>query len=841
MNTKIIDMLTPVLIAVLFATNSLGTAVNIHCTNSAESYIETISSGTTYYIDATGGNDSNDGLSEETAWKTIAKVNSMNFNPADLILFKRGENWQEQLTVSSSGSSDNPITYGAYGNGNKPIINCASTISGWIQATPIIYTTSVATEPPQVFFNGIRGTPVALDQIDSEHEWNWTSNMLHIYSTSNPDTAGLEIEVSNKEFAIYIDSMSYITIKDIACKGAGIQDGPSAGIFLVNTNNVILDNLTVYDNAGSGIFIYSDSAGAGKNNIVCNCTVYNTIGTRFSINNGYNLGCGIQLWTPSPGYGGNNKICGNTVYKNGDHGIGLEFSNNMISNNVAYQNGRSGISISAEHSSGNIVERNTVYQNCQNEDDVFGINLFWVGNNNIVRYNIVHDQHVLPVGEGFLYGSGGIRVDGVSSIMTESTGNQIYYNLVYNEYDGVQIYNFRNVGIYNNVIYNSTRAGIYIGSTTTSDNVVKNNVIHTSEKFLVVIDKAVNNVFDHNVYHPDTPTSFNLNNIISDFATWKLNSGQDKDSKAKDPLLVNIANSDFHLQSISPCIDTGVDVGLTQDFEGKSVPYGSAPDVGAYESEQVMFTGTISGRVTARDTGLAIQGATVITDGRSGMTNSTGGFTITDIPTGTHTVTALMAGYQSQSRYNVSVQDNKTTIVNFELQENNFPEKPEKPSGPTEGKCWVPYTYFSSAIDIDNDKIRYGWDWDGDYVVDEWTLLYEPGEEVEVNHSWYVTGYYEIRVKAMDVHGAESNWSDPLPVSMPKNKHSIKLLFSQPVERLLEKFPSLKKQFNPLTSSDSATESNSDRLFISLEVSPMTFGKTNLGALISKTIHKPKY
>src|SRR3990170_8216203 len=34
----------------------------------------------TYYVNATNGNDSNNGLSETTAWKTIAKVNASKFN-----------------------------------------------------------------------------------------------------------------------------------------------------------------------------------------------------------------------------------------------------------------------------------------------------------------------------------------------------------------------------------------------------------------------------------------------------------------------------------------------------------------------------------------------------------------------------------------------------------------------------------------------------------------------------------------------------------------------------------------------------------------------------------------
>ena len=40
----------------------------------------------------------------------------------DSILFKRGEMWRERLMFSSSGNSNNPITFGAYGTGNKPLL-----------------------------------------------------------------------------------------------------------------------------------------------------------------------------------------------------------------------------------------------------------------------------------------------------------------------------------------------------------------------------------------------------------------------------------------------------------------------------------------------------------------------------------------------------------------------------------------------------------------------------------------------------------------------------------------------------------------------------------------------
>jgi hypothetical protein len=43
--------------------------------------ISPISWAATYYVDATNGNDFNNGLSESTPWKTIAKVNASRFNP----------------------------------------------------------------------------------------------------------------------------------------------------------------------------------------------------------------------------------------------------------------------------------------------------------------------------------------------------------------------------------------------------------------------------------------------------------------------------------------------------------------------------------------------------------------------------------------------------------------------------------------------------------------------------------------------------------------------------------------------------------------------------------------
>ena len=81
----------------------------------------------TYYVDATGGDDSWDGLAGSYVsgthgpWKTIQKVNSETQTAGDSVLFKCGEVWREGL-LPDSGSALGRVTYGSYGEGEKPLL-----------------------------------------------------------------------------------------------------------------------------------------------------------------------------------------------------------------------------------------------------------------------------------------------------------------------------------------------------------------------------------------------------------------------------------------------------------------------------------------------------------------------------------------------------------------------------------------------------------------------------------------------------------------------------------------------------------------------------------------------
>jgi hypothetical protein len=94
----------------------------------ARAYTQSITvsafSGTTYYV-AINGSDSNNGTSTSTPFLTVAKGLSM-AGPNVRILFRRGDTFTHTTTnVTAAG----PGIIGAYGSGNKPVLNSSGGIS----------------------------------------------------------------------------------------------------------------------------------------------------------------------------------------------------------------------------------------------------------------------------------------------------------------------------------------------------------------------------------------------------------------------------------------------------------------------------------------------------------------------------------------------------------------------------------------------------------------------------------------------------------------------------------------------------------------------------------------
>ncbi len=74
--------------------------------------------GKKIYVSSSMGDDANDGLSEATPVKSIAKANEIAVY-GDGVLLKRGDMWRESVYAESG------LTYSAYGEGSKPFINAS--------------------------------------------------------------------------------------------------------------------------------------------------------------------------------------------------------------------------------------------------------------------------------------------------------------------------------------------------------------------------------------------------------------------------------------------------------------------------------------------------------------------------------------------------------------------------------------------------------------------------------------------------------------------------------------------------------------------------------------------
>jgi len=116
---------------------------------------------------------------------------------------------------------------------------------------------------------------------------------------------------------------------------------------------------------------------------------------------------------------------------------------------------------------------------------------------------------------------------------------------------GISLENCPNTTVKNNIIYDQVNYAIYLLGTTYTG-----------------LDIGYNCTYNSNGSTPRGSSG----------------AQQSTDKWGVNPLLVNPANNNYHIQSNSPCIDAGVTIpDNTSDYEGNFRPIGAAWDIGAYE------------------------------------------------------------------------------------------------------------------------------------------------------------------------------------------------------------------------------------------------------------------
>jgi hypothetical protein len=123
-----------------------------------------------------------------------------------------------------------------------------------------------------------------------------------------------------------------------------------------------------------------------------------------------------------------------------------------------------------------------------------------------------------------------------------------------------------------------------------------------------------------------------------------------------------------------------------------------------------------------------------------------------------------------------------------ELIPNEPPNSPSKPTGRTEGKPGMTYLYTTHSTDPEGQQLWYEWDW-GDGNLSPWIGPFFSGENMTVTHTWTQQGTFVVRVKCHDTFDEESNWSEPLSVTMPTPAHIPQVPFLHSLLGFLMQFP----------------------------------------------------
>jgi len=209
-----------------------------------------LASATTYYVDPAGSNG-NDGLSPQTAWRTLLKVGISTFQPGDVILFKRDAVWNETLTPPSSGTAGNLIKFDAYGNGRPPeFTGYYTTLSGqWTNVAGNVWQIALSATQPISQLNFVQfGTIWGNSQggqnlLAHDRDWYYdpVAQNLYVWSAAgNPVThfGSVTPIILSGQSLINLNGVSYVEIQHIKLDwydGYGVQvEGASDHLWLAN-------------------------------------------------------------------------------------------------------------------------------------------------------------------------------------------------------------------------------------------------------------------------------------------------------------------------------------------------------------------------------------------------------------------------------------------------------------------------------------------------------------------------------------------------------------------------------------------------------------------------------
>ncbi|MEZ4808451.1 MAG: right-handed parallel beta-helix repeat-containing protein [Flavobacteriales bacterium] len=484
---------------------------------------------TTYYVSGSG-NDSNNGTSQATAWRTIARVQQQmsSLQAGDQVLFQRGGTYPGELSIYCNGTAAAPVVFGAYGTGERPIISGGVPVTGWVQHQGHIWRAPVTTAVKYLVVNNepmtlarypntgwLRNVNGSTTQINTggvlgqgNGYWNGatvvarTTNWCYETATVSGFNGGvltfnaITSNLSNNDWGFFLCNK----LSELDMAGEWFYDAAAGQVYLWAPGNADPNGLAVL---GS---VYSKGMAPGwqKQYLTIQDLCFQgqkdaCISTEGSFHVTVSNCTFRHAYKAISSSGGNNTYTGNTISDIFATAINIYDDNTTISSNTLTDCAvRPGMGESVwGHMGINSTGLNNVIRG--NRLDNIGYIGIVAGKNALIERNVVHNAtSILNDGGGIAFDNAdgmiiqdNIVTDLEGSLESTATNFVSYYKICMGIYFGNT--SIKNTIVRRNTVARCKGAGIHVDHTQVSvNNQIKDNVLFDNEIQLSLSDMSNN-------------------------------------------------------------------------------------------------------------------------------------------------------------------------------------------------------------------------------------------------------------------------------------------------------------------------------------------------------------
>lgn len=549
-----------------------------------------------YYFSSQSGNDSynsSQAQNESTPWKSIEKLNSFfgNIAAGDNIYFKRGEIFYGSIIFSRSGTSNNLITIGAYGTGDKPIITGLVTLSSWSQVSPGVYQASAPAVKASVNLVSLNGKPQQVGRYPNADAANKGYLIYESFSprsitdnqlTTSTNWAGAEVVIRKQHYALEkclvtahtggtLNYQATAVINPMNSATAGFASGTSGYGYFIQRDVRTLDQLGEWyfnDNSKSMLMYF------GANNPSSYNIKVSTIDTLVNLNSQYYININnisFEGGNFSAIFGSNSgyiTIDNCDINLMGAKGIMIFNSPNILIKNVTTNNVLSNaIDLTSRY------QNNASVINCtiKNTGTIAGMGSFWDDTDYKALYVSVNSTALIQFNNIDTTGYVGIQFQGNDILVKNNYVN--YYDYVKDDGGGIYTYQdgtdadpqttYTNREISNNIILNGIGSpsgtggdldvdGIFLDGRSMNVNVLNNTMANI----------GVNGIYSNNAHSVNIRGNTSFNNG-SGFGITRYSWGSTVNLSIKQ----NIFYPKYNTQDNFEYVNTGVNVPVVSTIQ----------------------------------------------------------------------------------------------------------------------------------------------------------------------------------------------------------------------------------------------------------------------------------